>query len=389
MILLTVILMDLLAGMEFDLFVPSFPELQNQFNLTPFWVEALLSINFIGFCISLFFVGGMADRYGRRPVILVGLLTFVIGSIMCLLGASYEWLLLGRFLQGAGIATPVLLSFIIITDLYPIKQQQRFMAMLNGLMNMSAGFAPVIGSYITMYFHWQGNFTVLLLLGLVALIMTMLFIPNSAPPKHKETISIRGYIPIFKSKPLMLLILNFIVLFVPYWIFVGMSPILFMQDLGVSLAHFGYYQGALALAFGLGSIFYGFIMHKFDQRKMLYISVWIFVASLIAIAQITLTGSSSPLFITLAFLLFCIGQIIPTTIIYPLCLNLMPHAKGRVSAIIQGGRLVLASLGLQIAGYYYVGSFRNIGIMLACFIFFSIITMVIVLKNKELVKVYP
>jgi len=58
MILLTIIVMDLLTGMEFDLFVPSFPELQQHFNLTPFWLEALLSINFLGYCLSLFFVGG-------------------------------------------------------------------------------------------------------------------------------------------------------------------------------------------------------------------------------------------------------------------------------------------------------------------------------------------
>jgi MFS transporter, DHA1 family, multidrug resistance protein len=84
MILITVIIMDLLTGMEFDLFVPSFPEIQNQFKLTPFWVEALLSVNFIGYCMSLFFVGGLADRYGRKPIILLGLATFVIGSILCL-----------------------------------------------------------------------------------------------------------------------------------------------------------------------------------------------------------------------------------------------------------------------------------------------------------------
>ncbi|MCP6756404.1 hypothetical protein NL533_32755, partial [Klebsiella pneumoniae] len=63
MILMSVIVMDLLTGMEFDLFVPSFPELRNHFGLTSFWVEALLSINFIGYCLSLFFVGGLADRY--------------------------------------------------------------------------------------------------------------------------------------------------------------------------------------------------------------------------------------------------------------------------------------------------------------------------------------
>ena len=83
MILFTVILMDLLAGMEFDLFVPSFPALQSQFELSPFLVEALLSINFIGYCLSLFVVGGLADRYGRKPILLLGILVFIIGSCLC------------------------------------------------------------------------------------------------------------------------------------------------------------------------------------------------------------------------------------------------------------------------------------------------------------------
>ena len=75
MILITIICMDLLTGMEFDLFVPSFPQLQTHFGLSPFWVEALLSVNFIGYCLSLFFVGSLADRYGRKPIILLGLMT--------------------------------------------------------------------------------------------------------------------------------------------------------------------------------------------------------------------------------------------------------------------------------------------------------------------------
>src|ERR1700733_5539190 len=84
LLLATVISMDLLTGMEFDLFVPSFPQLQTYFHLSPFLVEALLSANFLGYCLSLFFVGGLADRYGRKPIILLGLTIFVIGSILCL-----------------------------------------------------------------------------------------------------------------------------------------------------------------------------------------------------------------------------------------------------------------------------------------------------------------
>jgi DHA1 family bicyclomycin/chloramphenicol resistance-like MFS transporter len=382
MVLSAVILMDLLTGMEFDLFVPSFPELQAQFSLSPFWVEALLSVNFIGYCLSLFFVGGLGDRYGRKPIILLGLMIFILGSLFCLGAPSYQFLLLGRFLQGVGISAPAILSFLIIADSYPLKKQQFLFAILNGIMNFSVGAAPVVGSYITLYFHWQGNFMVLLLLGLTTLGMTVLFIPPHKP-EHKETLSLRGYIPLFQSKPLMLLIMHIVFSFVPYWIFVGMSPILYMEDLRVSLSHFGYYQGVLALVFGLGSILFGLIIARYDQKKMLYVSSQIFIVGFMSIVLIAFLDSPPPLLITLAFLPFIIGGIIPSVILQPLCLNFMPQAKGRVSAIIQGGRLVLSSLGLQLAGYYYGGSFRNIGIIIACFILLAIITLFFVIKNRE------
>lgn len=386
MLIATVILMDLLTGVEFDLFVPSFPELQTQFNLTPFWVEALLSVNFIGYCLSLFFVGGLADRYGRKPIIVLGLVVFVVGSVLCLGMGSYEWLLLGRFLQGVGIAAPGILSFLIIADRYSLKKQQFLMAMLNGSMNAAAGVAPVMGSYITMYFHWQGNFTVLLYLGLFTLVMTLCFIPSYPLPAQKEMISLRAYSALFQSRPLLLAMVSILFLYVPYWIFVGMSPLLYMKDLGVSLAHFGYYQGVLALVFAIGCVIYGFIIKhiNYDQKAMLSLSLIIFVASFLFMLGVTATNSSSALIITLAMLLFVIAQIIPTTILYPLTLNFMPQAKGRVSAVIQGGRLIFAALSLQIAGYVYQGSFQQIGIIITSFIVVAALTLFGVTRHREL-----
>ncbi len=378
--------MDLLTGMEFDLFVPGFPELQNQFQLSPFWIEALLSINFIGYFLSLFFIGSLADRYGRKRLIVVGLIIFIFGSILCLWGASYAFLFIGRFLQGIGIAAPAILSFLIIADSYPIQQQQRFLAMLNGLMNTAVGIAPIIGSYVTLRFHWQGNFIILLVLAFVILGMTLLFIPAHQRSKQPEPLSLGGYLPILQAKPLMLLSITLAFIFVPYWIFVGISPLLYLKDLGVPLAHFGYYQGALALIFALGSIFYGVVIDKYDQKKMLYFSGALYIFSFLMIAWLAFIDSPNPLFITLAFLPFVIGQIIPSVILYPLCLNLMPEAKGRVSAIIGGARLVLASLGLQLAGYYYRGSFQNMGIIILISIFFAALTLLFVLKNRGLMK---
>lgn len=386
LILVTVIFMDILTGMEFDLFVPSFPQLQSHFNLSPFWVEALLSVNFIGYCLSLFFVGGLADHYGRKPIILLGLTIFILGSALCLYPSSYFFLILGRFLQGIGIAAPAILSFLIIADSYPLKEQQFLMAILNGSLNIAVAISPVIGSYLTLYFHWQGNFLALLLLGLITLFVTIFFIPFLKTSLNDPASSLSGYGSIVKSKPLMLLITNILFIFVPYWIFVGMAPLLYIKDLNVNLTYFGYYQGVLAFVFAIGSILYGLIIRaaNFDQKKMLNVSMQILMISLAIITIVTLVDSKNPLIITLAFLPFIISQIIPSVILYPLSLNFLPHAKARVSAIIQGARLILTAFGLQIAGYFYQQSFQSIGIVLICFIVVALITLFFVINNSEL-----
>lgn len=384
MILFTVILMDFLTGMEFDLFVPSLPELQNQFNLSPFWVEASLSINCLGFCFSLFFVGALADRFGRKPIILLGLTTFVIASLLCLWSPFYQVMLAGRFFQGIGIAAPAILSFIIIADLYPLKQQQFYIAMLNGLKNASIAVAPVMGSYITLYFHWRGNFAALLLLGIFTLLMSLSFVPTFKLPEQREPLSFKGYIPLFKSIPLLLLMMHMAFLFVPYWIFVGMSPLLYMKDLGVNLTHFGYYQGILAFTFALGSVIYGFFVHQFEQKRMLQIANLILMTSFGFIVYLAINNHVGPIFITAAMLIFVIGQVIPSTLIYPICLNYMPQAKGRVSGIMGATSLILQSIGLQIAGYMYIGTFRNVGLMIAFFIFLTVLSLFWVTHNRAI-----
>lgn len=386
MIIFTIILMDLLTGMEFDLFVPSFPEIQNAFNLSPFWITLSLSINFVGYCISLFIVGELGDHFGRKPIILLGLMAFIVGSIFCLSTHSYYIFLSGRFLQGLGIAAPSILSFLIIADLYSVKKQQFWLAMLNGSLNTAAAFAPVAGSYITKYFHWQGNFITLLLLGCLTFVMTLVFIPSLKTSSIKKKSLLHGYTTIFKSPTIVLLMIYFMLMFVPYWIFVGISPLLYMKDLGVTLSHFGYYQGSLALIFALGSIVFGFMLTRYDQKKMLIIANQIFILSFITVMLVTFLNGHNPLMITIAFIPFVIGQIIPSNILYPIYLNLMPEAKGRLTALIQGGRLILASAALQLAGFLYDGSFYNIGIIVSSVVLLGIFVMFFVIKQWDLIK---
>lgn len=105
-----ILLISILAGAEVDIFIPSFPELQEFYQLTPFMVQLTMSVNFIAYCICSLFAGTLGDKYNRRNVILINLAMFVFGSACCVFAVNFWVLIMGRFLQGAGMAGPAVLA---------------------------------------------------------------------------------------------------------------------------------------------------------------------------------------------------------------------------------------------------------------------------------------
>lgn len=154
----------------------------------------------------------------------------------------------------------------------------------------------------------------------------------------------------------------------------------------MSLSHFGYYQGVLALAFALGSVLYGLVIHRFAQRKMLILSSYVTIASFVMTAMMTWQNSTNPLLITIAILLFVLGQIIPSAVLFPICLNFIPSAKARIGAVLQGGRLLLSSILLQLAGHLYVGSFQSTGFIISAIILGMIITLFMVINDQRIMS---
>ncbi len=356
-----VLLLQILAGSEVDLFVPSLPEMQAHFGLTPFLVELTLGVNLVAYCISCLVVGNLGDRYGSRPVILYSLLIFVIGSVFCTVAPTFSILLLGRALQGVGIAGPAALSYVILAEKYSASRQQQLLGIVHGIITLSMAFAPVVGSYISLFFHWRGNFATLLLFGGVCFLASALFLPKSEPNPEIHW-SLKGYIPLLKSTSALLYTGCIIALISSYWMFIGMAPILYMDDFGVSLAHFGFYQGALAGTFCLMSFLSGPLLRRFGQKRCFYSSVFLLGVFWLAVAACVIEKVTSPLLITATMALASIGNVLPINILYPLALEAVPRAKGRMSAFMLAGRLLLAAGALQIVSYTYNGSFLSLGV---------------------------
>ena len=376
---LTIFFMGLITGAEVDLFVPSLPGMQDEFGLTPFSVEFCLSINLISHCIACFFVGALGDKYGRKPVIEAGLITFIVGSILPLIFQNYPIILLGRALQGAGIAGCAVLAYVIIADTFSTKKFQEILGMLNGSIAFAMAFAPIIGSYITKYYGWYGNFVALLLFAIFCLVLSRLFVPKKQKAHEAEKTT---YFDIIRCSKTLKFIFGLSFLVVCFWSFVGMSPILYIGDLGVPLEEFGYYQGVMACSFATLSIFSAKIINRFGLEKCFILSVLLLIAFLPSTLTLVLLDVRNPAILTANMMLIAFGCIIPLNTLYPIMLETLPNARGRISAFQASFRMFLTGLVIQSASYFYEGNFKSIGIsMFICM--FSAVTLIILIVKKN------
>jgi DHA1 family bicyclomycin/chloramphenicol resistance-like MFS transporter len=197
---LSLCLMSVLTGMEMDVFTPSFPEIMEAFSISIEQTQLALSLNFFAYALSTLWVGPLAERFSSKNISLISLCVFIIGSIFCYIAPTFETLLIGRVLQGSGMSGPNVLSYSIIYEFYP-KSRESYMGILNGIGGITMGAAPVLGSYLNLWFGWRSNFLALLILSIVCFALSVKYLPRQKTPhKIQPSLGLKTYIPLSNQK---------------------------------------------------------------------------------------------------------------------------------------------------------------------------------------------
>lgn len=377
-------LICILTGAEMDLFTPSFPELAKVFNLTPFMVELTLSVNFIAYCICCLYAGTLSDRYGRRPLILFGLLIFVGGSLLCILASNFSILLLGRFLQGIGISGPAVLCYIIVLDQCSPQKKPAVLALLDGITTIAIAFSPILGSYLTFYFNWQANFILLLCLGLLCWIISFLSIP-SQKRTFSMIVSLSSYSPLLKSVKLWVFVGVLCCLEIPYWIFSGISPLLYMESMEVSLKSFGFYQGIIGFVYAIFCILSFYLFKKLGHKFCFYSGVILCCIGAFFLMGISILNIQTPWLITGGMIVLVAGIVFPINIFYPFTIDLFKHMEGRTAALIVCLRLVTTAFFLELVSSFYEGRFFPTGLTFFLMILTALFLIQTIIRNKWIV----
>ncbi|MFC4892425.1 multidrug effflux MFS transporter [Pseudofrancisella aestuarii] len=197
--LFILILMVSLGPFGDTIYAPALPEIEKLLHTDYAYVQLTITSYLLGYAVSQLLYGPFSDRYGRKKVILVGSLFFIISSIICLYSHSIDTLIYGRLLQGFGAAAGGVIATVAVKDAFEIEKQGSIFA----IMNIAFALAPAIGAIIGVFIQAHVIFLVLLGAALFLFIKVLLFFPETNRNLNKDALKtkhfVRNYLVLFKD----------------------------------------------------------------------------------------------------------------------------------------------------------------------------------------------
>ena len=168
------------------------PAVKEAFGVTTGMAQLTLSLGMLSMAFFTIAYGGLSDRFGRKRVLLSGLVLFTCGAATCMIAANMAMLLAGRILQGAGAGCGVVLARAIARDVYGKDNVAQVIAYLTAAYVLGPMLAPPLGGHLTVLFGWRALFVFASAVGLVVILAVAFAVPetrarNVAAPRVRRT----------------------------------------------------------------------------------------------------------------------------------------------------------------------------------------------------------
>ena len=335
----TLILLAGLSALSMNVFLPSLPNIADHFQadyrLIQLSVALYLGVN----AVMQIFVGPLSDRYGRRPVLLWGIVLFMIATLGCLIAPTVETFLLARMAQ-AIIAVGMVLSRAIVRAMVPQEEAASMMAYVTMGMAVVPMVGPAIGGVLDDAFGWQASFWLLIILGaaLFALIYSDLGETAQSRPtsfraqfaEYPELLSARRFWGYCMSSAFAS---------GAFFAYLGGAPYVGTEVFGMIPAQLGFYFGAPAVGYFLGNWISGLYSVRFGINRMILWGCLLTLAGLLVSLTMDLIGLKTALsfFGFMTFVGLGNGMVLPNATAG--MLSVRPHLAGTASGL--GGAMML------------------------------------------------
>lgn len=172
------------------IFTPSLPEIASAFGVSMSVTQLTMSIYFFAFAFGVFFWGRLSDRLGRRPAMLQGIVVYGIGSFLCFVSPTIEWLLLARFIQAFGASTGSVTTQTILRESYDGKQRHVLFAHISSALAFTPAIGPLIGGIVGQYFGFRVVFFVLVAMSVLVFFYAYWQLPETLATTERQTVKL-------------------------------------------------------------------------------------------------------------------------------------------------------------------------------------------------------
>jgi len=295
-----VLILSALLGIQpitTDLYLPALPALTSGFAAPMAQAQLTLTALLLAFGLSQLVWGPLSDRFGRRPVLLLGLSAYIIAAIGSALAPSMELLIVWRTIQGAAMGAGVMAARAIIRDLYSPAEGARVMSKgLSGLAVVACLSAP-LGSLLSELFNWRAALLALAVFGAASLVLVAWQYRETNPRKNPRALEPRSlwnnWLMIARNPTFRAYSALSATSYGGLFTFLAASSFVLIQVLQLSTAHYGLLMFSMSLVYMLGTFLCRRMLPILGVRRSVAVACAVTLASGVLMAGFALAGLST------------------------------------------------------------------------------------------------
>ena len=289
------------APLAIDMYLPAFPSIAADFGTNAGSVQATLAAYFIGMALGQSIIGPLADRYGRLPPLMIGILAFAVAS--------------AGFVQAFGGCAGIVISRAMVRDLFNENESAQIYSLLMLVMGAAPILAPLLGGFYVAHLDWSYIF--LTMSGFAFFISIVVWrglgetLPVNRRVKRDFVSVLRNYLALCGDRPYVAFTLANAFISASMFAYITGSSFIFIRHFGLEPEQFAYVFGANAFCFILGAQVNARLLRKFSGRRIMEVAMYVHLSGAIALLAVSHFASDAvvPFTASLFVLLTCGGFI--------------------------------------------------------------------------------